>query len=172
MAEPKKRRRLKAPVAFTAEVKESFLESLAEQGIVRTAAATAGVVEETIRRHQNEDPEFKAAVEAAKAEYLRGLRTEARRRAVEGTVTEEHFDAEGNLVRVKRSYSDSLLAKLLVRHDPDMVERREVKGELKTESRVTTRREVDLKGELKKLDKTGRAALRQVLKQLGAEENG
>ena len=72
------------------------------------------------------------------------------------------------VIKEKRVFSDSVLIKMLMRHDKDMVERSASTSDVnvKGETRVTTRREIDLKAEVRKLDKEGLAALEIVVKQL------
>ncbi len=166
-SEPRRYRRMH--VVFTDELKEKFLEALAKEGLVRTACATIHVSRETIRIHQNKDAKFAEAILQAKADHLRPLRQAGWDRAVDGVVTETIYNDQGILLKEKITYSDPVLIKLLTRHDKDMVERSASTSDvrIKSEARVSTRREIDLKAELGKLDQDGRDALRVVLKQIG-----
>lgn len=124
-----------------------FLESLAQTGIVTSAATKAGFDRVSFYRLRNEvdddgeyvRPELREAWDAALDEATDGLRTEARRRAVEGV--DEPVFYQGEVCGVIRKYSDALLARLLQAHCP---EHRDVRAiDLRTPPGESVKLEVD-----------------------------
>ena len=97
----------KDPALFTRERQAAFLAGLAATGIVRSAAAGAGVSHQTAYRERLASPGFRRAWDAA----LLAARAQAEevlaRRAFEGW--EEDVVYHGEVVCTRRRYSDRLL---------------------------------------------------------------
>jgi hypothetical protein len=102
----------------TAEWQPKFLAALADDGLVRYAAAIAGVTPSTAYHARRRDPAFaKLFDEAIQASTVR-LEQEAIRRAFHGTP--KPVFQSGKLVGMMREYSDTLLIFLLKGRKPDM----------------------------------------------------
>ncbi len=103
----------------------TYLRVLAETGQKVKAAQIASVERSTVWRRRTQDAEFarreNEALEIARDAY----QSEAIRRAVEGTV-DEHFDRDGKIVSRKRTYSDTILLRLLGRLDPTWREKQQI----------------------------------------------
>ena len=89
-----------------------FLDALAETGMVRAAAARAGIPRGALYRRRSADAAFAAAWADALDASLDGLRDEAVRRAFEGE--EQPVWYRGAVVGSVRQYSDALLIYLLL----------------------------------------------------------
>ena len=103
------------PALFTRERQAAFLAGLAATGIVRSAAAGAGVSHQTAYRERLASPGFRRAWDAA----LLAARAQAEevlaRRAFEGW--EEDVVYHGEVVCTRRRFSDRLLLAHLARLD-------------------------------------------------------
>jgi len=103
------------PSLFTRERQATFLAELAASGIVRSAAALAGVSHQTAYRERLASPGFRRAWDAA----LLAARAQAEevlaRRAFEGW--EEDVVYHGEVVCTRRRFSDRLLLAHLARLD-------------------------------------------------------
>ncbi len=103
------------PALFTRERQTTFLAGLAATGIVRSAAAGAGVSHQTAYRERLASPGFRRAWDAA----LLAARAQAEevlaRRAFEGW--EEDVVYHGEVVCTRRRFSDRLLLAHLARLD-------------------------------------------------------
>ena len=103
------------PSLFTRERQAAFLAALAATGIVRSAAAQAGVSHQTAYRERLASPGFRRAWDAA----LLAARAQAEevlaRRAFEGW--EEDVVYHGEVVCTRRRFSDRLLLAHLARLD-------------------------------------------------------
>lgn len=93
----------------------AYLEALTLNGGQMVAAAfTAGIVATTVQRRRNSDAEFAKRERDALALANDICESEARRRAIEG-VESTFYDKDGNMVRTKIEYSDTILLRLLER---------------------------------------------------------
>jgi hypothetical protein len=93
-----------------------FLEAFAQTGIVRTAAALAGVGVATVYEARTKEPAFAALFDAAIEQSTQFMEQEAQRRATHGT--EKPIYQGGKLVGVIREYSDQLLMFMLKARRP------------------------------------------------------
>lgn len=102
-------------------LKKRFLEHFAEYGNVTAAAKAAGIERNTVYVWQERDDAFVAAFREAEIKATDVLESEARRRAVEGVVTETPIYIKGELVNtiVETKYSDTLLIFLLKARAPE-----------------------------------------------------
>lgn len=73
-------------VKFDDDQKEIYLTQLAIHGLKGRSAQAAGVSEQTIRNHVEDDPEFAEAYEAATQQYRDMLAAEVTRRGVHGVL--------------------------------------------------------------------------------------
>lgn len=112
---------------MTPVLRSAYLKVLANTGNHVMACETVGLNRSQVKRAIDNDPEFAAAVEEAKAAAAERLEGEAYRRAVIGV--EEPVFFEGRRVDTVRKYSDSLLAKLLEANDPRYSSRLKLTGE-------------------------------------------
>lgn len=110
----------KARRPFTDDLKERFLEHLAEIGLHYKAAAMVGVSGQAVYNARKADPEFDAAYEEAREAYYDKLEQEAARRAYEG-VTEPVIGGKDRdeIVTYVRKYSDQMMMFLLRGGRPD-----------------------------------------------------
>ncbi len=147
--------------------KAQFIENLHKCGVVRQAAAAAGIGQRTAYDLRAADEEFAATWDDALAAAIGEVENSVREMAC-GYLEREFFDNEGRLkqrvfkrdVRAAQLYLAARLPEYRAAHKV------EVDATTKNVTRVTQQRAIDLKGELKKLDREGRAALRTVMKQL------
>lgn len=101
------------------ELKQAFLDALANTGVVKTAITVSGVRSySTCKRWRDTDPVFAEAYDEALEAAADLLEQEARRRAVEGTVRVKFHPKTGELVD-EIQYSDSLMMFLLKGSRPD-----------------------------------------------------
>lgn len=104
-----------------------FLEVLSEWGVVRYAAAKAGISHMTVYRRREASPEFARKMEEAEEASTQYLETEAIRRASRGT--NKPVFHRGQEVGFIREYSDTLLIFMLKARRPEAYrERLEVRG--------------------------------------------
>jgi hypothetical protein len=106
----------------TVRLKKRFLEVFAETGNVTEACRRAGVKRRaTVYEWQEHDVDFGLAFHEAEAIATEVLESEARRRAVEGVITETPLIYRGKVVRtiVETKYSDTLLIFLLKARAPE-----------------------------------------------------
>lgn len=89
------------------ELQAAFLVVFRNTGVVRTAADAIGVSRDTVYDWRQRYPDFAAAYDAALADADDVIRTEIRRRAVEGWL--EPVYQGGKKVGSVRRYSDSML---------------------------------------------------------------
>lgn len=76
--------------------RKTFLQSLAQTGVISFSAKEAGVGVKTIERHRKKDPRFNAACEEAIEESCDVLEMVARKRAVDHSDTLLIFLLKGN----------------------------------------------------------------------------
>lgn len=102
-------------------LKAKFLEHFAVYGNVTAAAKAAGIERNTVYVWQERDDEFVAAFREAEIKATETLEAEARRRAVDGVVTETPIYVKGEHVDtiVETKYSDTLLIFLLKARAPE-----------------------------------------------------
>jgi hypothetical protein len=115
---PEKRlpRMVRRPNArFSAAVKRTFLQYIAQGYCVEASCRAAGVSSCTIYAHKAKDPEFAAAYAEAQAANIGVVDDEIRRRAIEGWL--EPVYQGGELVGHVRKYSDPLLTLLAKSRD-------------------------------------------------------
>lgn len=103
--------------------KRAFLAAYARVGTVLHAAEMAKISREMHRLWLQNDPEYAAAFEEAKAMFAERLEREALRRAVEGV--EEPIYQNGQLVGTRLRHSDKLLELLLKGHLPSRYRERQ-----------------------------------------------
>lgn len=96
---------------MSAPWRELFLSTLAETGVVSTAAAVSGVARVTVYAHRNSDAEFASQWESAIEEANDKLESEAIRRGTRGV--KKPVYQGGKRVGYIREYSDTLLIFLL-----------------------------------------------------------
>ena len=105
---------------LSAAKRDTFLRALMEIGKVQPASRASKVDHSSIYATMRAEPDFKAAVEEARAigsgPYVDTLTDEAHRRAVEGI--QEAVFYKGERVATVRKYSDNLLMFLIKREDP------------------------------------------------------
>ncbi|HTU54963.1 MAG TPA: hypothetical protein VMF62_13430 [Acetobacteraceae bacterium] len=104
------------PSRATRERQRLFLEAFCKCGSVSAAAAACGFDRRRISDWRREDTAFSDAFDQAATMVLGKLETEAWRRGVDGV--ERAVVSAGKIVTTERVYSDSLLNRLLARHDP------------------------------------------------------
>ncbi len=146
--------------------KAQFIENLRRCGIVRHAAAAAGIGQRTVYDLRAADPEFAEQWDDALGCAIGEVEASLREMCV-GYVEREFFDNEG---RVKqRCYKRDVKAiqLFLAARVPEYraAHKIEVDATTKNVTRVNSRREIDLKAEIEKLDNEGLEALRIVVKQ-------
>lgn len=89
-----------------------YLDGLKAHGNRSRAAREAGMSLQTVKKRRQRDEEFAEAEDLALEEAADALEEAARERAVEGK-EERFYDKDGNHIRTRTVYSDSLLSKLL-----------------------------------------------------------
>ncbi len=162
---------------ITRKQKAQFIENLRKCGVVRHAAAAAGIGQRTAYDLRAADADFAAAWDDALAAAIGEVENSVREMAC-GYLEREFFDNEGRLkqrifkrdVRAAQLYLSARLPEYRAAHKVEV----EVDANVKAKTRVTrvcTRRDIDLKAEFEKLDKEGLAAMDIILTQLeDAEE--
>lgn len=103
-------------VKFTPEKKEKFLEFLRKNGNISVSAKNIGVTYCTVKRHQQDYPEFNAAVEEAILESVGYAESEIQRRAFEGV--EKGIYYQGKKVGTEKVYSDTLALRWVEAYNP------------------------------------------------------
>lgn len=144
-----------------------FLEKLCETGIVRRAVAHAGISYRTAYDIRARDEGFAEAWNDALAEGL-GRIEESLVEMATGYVEREQYDEHGNLRNITRRRDVKAAQLILAARLAEYRSAHSVQVDAKAEVDTTQRREIDLKGELKNLDRDGRAHLREVLRQLSS----
>jgi hypothetical protein len=91
--------------------KRAFLVALSETGNITSASKISGIARNTHYNWMESDPAYAAAYKVALEQAAENLETEARRRAVQGTLRPVFY--QGNECGVVREYSDTLLIFLL-----------------------------------------------------------
>lgn len=99
---------------FDAERKAAYILAYERTGEVISAAAAVRVCRQTVYRHLNEDPEFAAAIHEAEGRLVETIVQKLKQLAIEGVET-KHYDKEGKLARVTRTYSERLMLAWLKR---------------------------------------------------------
>lgn len=130
----------------TPEKREVFLEALRQGYSIAHACRQAAIGRTAAYEWRNDDPAFAAEWDAAESEGSDVLEDEARRRAVEGVVTEKRIaskDGESVETAVRIEYSDTLLIFLLKGRRPEKYRER---YEAKHVGEVTHTHEVDWSG--------------------------
>lgn len=107
----------KGIVRVTQEMRDQFLEYLAQTGLICHAANAVGVCSQTMLVHRKADPAFELQVQEALAHYRDGLTREVHRRAVDGIREDVYF--QGAVVGQRTTYSDRLMELLVKRHIPE-----------------------------------------------------
>lgn len=102
-----------------------FLSEYGEHGRIGHAAAAAGVVPQTVRRHMETDPEFAEACLAAECSYRDRLLEHHQNLVFEGT-TKVTYDRQGNVVSEEKIYPIRLIELELKAHDERYRDKREV----------------------------------------------
>ena len=149
--------------------KAQFIENLHKCGVVRHAASAAGIGQRTAYDLRTADAEFSEQWDDALGAAIGEVENSVREMAC-GYVEREFYDNEGRIkqrvfkrdVRAAQLYLAARLPEYRAAH------KIEVDANVKSKTRaprVCTRRDVDLKAEISKLDKVGREALRIVVKQ-------
>ena len=116
-AVPSQNARLTIPEIKAREWHAVFLAALADNGMVKYAAAIAGVTPDAAYMARRRDPEFARQFEEAVQASTVRLEQEAIRRAFHGTP--KPVFQSGKLVGMMREYSDTLLIFLLKGRKPD-----------------------------------------------------
>jgi hypothetical protein len=91
--------------------KRAFLAAFAETGNISAASRLTGISRQAHYEWMESDPDYPAMFKAADQQAAEALETEARRRAVQGTLRPVFY--QGNECGVVREYSDTLLIFLL-----------------------------------------------------------
>ena len=91
---------------------QAYLDGLRNHGNRSRAAREAGMSLQTVKKRRQRDEEFAEAEDLALEEAADMLEEAARERAVDGK-EERFYDKDGNHIRTRTVYSDSLLSKLL-----------------------------------------------------------
>lgn len=92
---------------FDTEMREQYLALIREGITNKDAAASCGCGTRYFKRRRDEDPEFEAAYQEARADGDDVIRAEVHRRGVEGVKRAIYHD--GKVVGHKQEYSDQLL---------------------------------------------------------------
>jgi hypothetical protein len=93
-----------------------YLEELSINGGIKGKAAThAGTNRQRVMEHRERDPEFRALENHAMERSRETAEDEARRRAIEGM--ENIYTTKDGATRVVRTYSDTILLRLLERQE-------------------------------------------------------
>lgn len=100
--------------------KPVFIKALALSPNVAAAARKAGITRQAAYHTRSQDTEFSADWDDALGQAIEAAEGELYRRAVKGTITNRHYDKDGNLVGVDRQYSDTLLIFMLKAHKPEI----------------------------------------------------
>jgi hypothetical protein len=148
----------------------AYLDEVADTGLVTISAKALDIHPHTIWERRQADPDFELCVQMALEDYTDKLRREVHRRGVEGWIERGIYDKDGNHLGDVKKFSDRLLELHVKKHDPTY--RENLKVEANVEATATHTHTAVPMGDLRKLDKAGRDALRTVLKQLGAGPDG
>lgn len=103
------------PFTFTPLARAEFLEELSVLGVANAAAAAAGIPLTVAIYHRQNDPTFAAEWASAIDRHGRTLMQQVRKMALDGLVTKEVRDAQGNVVVQERKYSERILLAYLRR---------------------------------------------------------
>ena len=144
----------------TPAMKDAFVANLRQTGIVKRAAAEAGIGQRTVYDLRAADPEFAEQWDDALGCAIGEVEASLREMCV-GYCEREIFDAQGRIkqrvykrdVRAAQLYLAARVPEYRAAHKV------EVDANVKAKTRVThvcSRRDIDLKAELEKLDKKGR----------------
>lgn len=114
---PKLEERPRRYVRVNNEMKERYIQLVAETGLLAKSAIALGSTRESMDYHRSKDPVFAEAVQEALEVFRDGLEQEIVRRAVQGTDEDVYY--QGSVVGQKKNYSDYLLLALMKRHRPD-----------------------------------------------------
>jgi len=117
MAGQKKKPGPKGPIKFNDQAQAAAVRAMQQTGNRVVAADAAGVSLTTIEVYLRDKPEFRTAMDHAKAQYVAHLEKEALRRAVEGW--DEDRMGAGGMTYAIRKFSDALLLHLLKKKDPE-----------------------------------------------------
>ena len=91
--------------------KRTFLAAFAETGNISAASRLTGISRQAHYEWMESDPDYPAMFKSADQQAAEALESEARRRAVQGTLRPVFY--QGNECGVVREYSDTLLIFLL-----------------------------------------------------------
>ncbi len=148
--------------------KAQFIENLHKCGVVRQAAAAAGIGQRTAYDLRKEDAEFSEQWDNALGAAIGEVEASLREMCV-GYVEREFYDDKGCLKQRVFKRDVKAIQLFLAARVPEYraAHKIEVDATIKnvTRTRVSSRRDIDLKAEIEKLDKEGRDALRIVAKQ-------
>lgn len=109
----------RTPKAPADDWRPRFLDALRDTGNVRLSCDAAGKSRSWVYEVRGQDAAFAEEWDAALEDACDTLETVARKRATEGVVTSEEYDAAGELVKKVTKYSDTLLIFLLKGARPD-----------------------------------------------------
>lgn len=105
--------------------KAVFLDEYRKWARMGEAAACAGVVPQTVRKHMEEDEDFGKAVLLAEQEYKEKLIAHQQDLVFNGTI-KKSYDRNGNLVSEEQIYPIRLIELELKKHDPGYREKAEL----------------------------------------------
>jgi len=108
------------------EYQEAFLVQLARCGSIMIASRESGVSYQAIRRQREKDELFEAMVQEAQEAFNAHLTEKLYERAVEGVITTEEKNANGDVVKQTRRFSDQLFMMMLKRRMPEYRETAQV----------------------------------------------
>jgi len=112
--------------SVTIEKEKIFLKELSQCGNVTQSAAAAGIGRRSVYRARKRSETFAKQWDEAEQLGVEALLDEARRRAVQGTVTDWMTDKDGNRVPAKIRYSDNLLMFLIKARKPEYRDRQQI----------------------------------------------
>lgn len=104
---------------FDLERQENFLRCIAEGGTVADAARVAGISRSYAYTAKKNSDRFARLWEEAEEISYDKIVKEARNYAMDGKVTYEEYDEDGNLKSQRTDYSEKLLIRLLEARRPD-----------------------------------------------------
>jgi len=110
---------------FDDEQKRIYLEALAEHGMKGAAAKTAGVSNQSVIDHMDNDPEFEEARVKAVETYQAKVITHHQTLLFEGELHEQ-FDRDGNITSSKRVYPIRLIELELKKVDPNYRDKQQI----------------------------------------------
>lgn len=155
------------PIFANMAAQTQFLEELAKSDSLVAACKAVGVSYGVAFRAMDVDPEFKAAVQEAKCQFIDSLRREAWRRGFEGWDERPLADKDGVVYGHVRKYSDTMLSMLLKRHDPLFRDSVKVEASVQHQHTHTISLEGLSDGSLRKLREVA-----QELVEMRAQESG